>query len=63
MIFIILSFSFKQAFKFSSIEKLDNVLTLLLESKLSTYQFSPFESEEHHQQASESLLVSIDFYY
>lgn len=57
-------FSFQQAFKFSSVEKLDNVLTLLLKSKISTYQFSPFQSEEeHHQQASESLLVCIDFYY
>ncbi|KAK4818926.1 hypothetical protein QYF61_022103 [Mycteria americana] len=42
-----------QAFKFSSVEKLDNVLTLLLKSKISTYEFSPFQSEEqHHQQAS-----------
>ncbi|NWQ73513.1 BANK1 protein, partial [Columbina picui] len=45
-----------QAFKFSSVEKLDNVLTSLLKSKISTYQFSPFESEEeHHQQASDHL--------
>ncbi|NXG65648.1 BANK1 protein, partial [Hemiprocne comata] len=42
-----------QAFKFSSVEKLDNVLTLLLKSKISTYEFSPFQSEEqHHQQAN-----------
>ncbi|NXW86013.1 BANK1 protein, partial [Alopecoenas beccarii] len=45
-----------QAFKFSSVEKLDNVLTLLLKSKISAYRFSPFESEEeHHQQASDYL--------
>ncbi|XP_064918915.1 B-cell scaffold protein with ankyrin repeats isoform X2 [Columba livia] len=45
-----------QAFKFSSVEKLDNVLTLLLKSKISTYQFSPFQSEEeHHQQANSHL--------
>ncbi|NXK28945.1 BANK1 protein, partial [Arenaria interpres] len=42
-----------QAFKFSSVEKLDNVLTLLLKSKISTYEFSPFQSEEeHHQQTN-----------
>ncbi|NXF67474.1 BANK1 protein, partial [Ciccaba nigrolineata] len=42
-----------QAFKFSSVEKLDNVLTLLLKSKISAYEFSPFQSEEeHHQQAN-----------
>ncbi|NXL58320.1 BANK1 protein, partial [Chordeiles acutipennis] len=45
-----------QAFKFSSVEKLDNVLTLLLKSKMSTYELSPFQSEEeHHQQASDHL--------
>ncbi|XP_071664337.1 B-cell scaffold protein with ankyrin repeats isoform X1 [Patagioenas fasciata] len=45
-----------QAFKFSSVEKLDNVLTLLLKSKISAYQFSPFQSEEeHHQQANSHL--------
>ncbi|NXQ85882.1 BANK1 protein, partial [Nyctibius grandis] len=44
-----------QAFKFSSVEKLDNVLTLLLKSKMSTYKFSPFQSEEHHQQANSYL--------
>ncbi|KAF1499088.1 hypothetical protein FQV19_0013467, partial [Eudyptula minor] len=45
-----------QAFKFSSVEKLDNVLTLLLKSKISTYVFSPFQSEEeYHQQASDHL--------
>uniref|UniRef100_A0A8C8AMQ6 B cell scaffold protein with ankyrin repeats 1 n=1 Tax=Otus sunia TaxID=257818 RepID=A0A8C8AMQ6_9STRI len=35
-----------QTFKFSSVEKLDNVLTLLLKSKISAYEFSPFQSEE-----------------
>ncbi|XP_010176999.1 PREDICTED: B-cell scaffold protein with ankyrin repeats-like, partial [Mesitornis unicolor] len=41
-----------RAFKFSSVEKLDNILTLLLKSKISTYEFSAFQSEEeHHQQA------------
>ncbi|XP_049671268.1 B-cell scaffold protein with ankyrin repeats isoform X1 [Accipiter gentilis] len=44
-----------QAFKFSSVEKLDNVLTLLLKSKISAYEFSPFQSEEHHQQANSHL--------
>ncbi|KFW69211.1 B-cell scaffold protein with ankyrin repeats, partial [Pygoscelis adeliae] len=45
-----------QAFKFSSVEKLDNVLTWLLKSKISTYVFSPFQSEEgYHQQASSHL--------
>ncbi|NXI98140.1 BANK1 protein, partial [Psophia crepitans] len=45
-----------QAFKFSSVKKLDNVLTLLLKSKISTYEFSPFQSEEeHHQQANSHL--------
>ncbi|XP_076192928.1 B-cell scaffold protein with ankyrin repeats isoform X2 [Aptenodytes patagonicus] len=45
-----------QAFKFSSVEKLDNVLTSLLKSKISTYVFSPFQSEEqYHQQASSHL--------
>ncbi|KAM6132729.1 LOW QUALITY PROTEIN: B-cell scaffold protein with ankyrin repeats [Pterocles gutturalis] len=45
-----------QAFKFSSVEKLDNVLTLLLKSKISLYKFSPFQSEEeHHQQGSSHL--------
>ncbi|NXK36377.1 BANK1 protein, partial [Piprites chloris] len=42
-----------QALKFSSVQKVDNVLTLLLKSKVSTYEFSPFQSgEEHHQQAN-----------
>lgn len=63
MFFFLIFFSFKQAFKFSSVEKLDNVLTLLLKSKISAYEFSPFQSEEHHQQGSESLLVCIYFYY
>ncbi|XP_075607636.1 B-cell scaffold protein with ankyrin repeats isoform X1 [Balearica regulorum gibbericeps] len=45
-----------QASKFSSVEKLDNVLTSLLKSKISTYEFSPFQSEEeHHQQANSHL--------
>ncbi|XP_030348711.1 B-cell scaffold protein with ankyrin repeats [Strigops habroptila] len=44
-----------QALKFSSVEKLDNLLTLLLKSKISTYEFSPFQSEEHHQQANSHL--------
>ncbi|KAF1399275.1 hypothetical protein FQV22_0004346, partial [Spheniscus magellanicus] len=38
------------------VKKLDNVLTLLLKSKISTYVFSPFQSEEeYHQQASDHL--------
>ncbi|XP_067992925.1 B-cell scaffold protein with ankyrin repeats isoform X2 [Melanerpes formicivorus] len=45
-----------QAFKFSSVEKLDNVMTLLLKSKIPAYEFSPFQSEEkQHQQASSHL--------
>ncbi|NXN18551.1 BANK1 protein, partial [Indicator maculatus] len=45
-----------QAFKFSSVEKLDNVLTLLLKSKIPAYEFSPFQNEEkHHQQAGDYL--------
>ncbi|NXL96319.1 BANK1 protein, partial [Tyrannus savana] len=45
-----------QALKFSSVEKVDNVLTLLLKSKVSAYEFSPFQSgEEHHQQANNHL--------
>ncbi|NXF82648.1 BANK1 protein, partial [Sclerurus mexicanus] len=45
-----------QALKFSSIEKVDNVLTMLLKSKISTYESSPFQSEEeHHQQANSHL--------
>ncbi|NXJ61301.1 BANK1 protein, partial [Rostratula benghalensis] len=45
-----------QAFKFSSVEKLDNVLTLLLKSKISTYEFGTFQSEEqHHQQTNKHL--------
>ncbi|XP_025934240.1 B-cell scaffold protein with ankyrin repeats isoform X1 [Apteryx rowi] len=45
-----------QAFEFSSVEKLDNVLTLLLKSKMSAYGFSAFQSEEkHHQQANSHL--------
>ncbi|KAM7052265.1 B-cell scaffold protein with ankyrin repeats isoform 2-T2 [Acridotheres tristis] len=45
-----------QALKFSSVEKVDSVLTSLLKSKISTYKFSPFQSEEeHHHQASSHL--------
>ncbi|XP_064004469.1 B-cell scaffold protein with ankyrin repeats isoform X2 [Pogoniulus pusillus] len=45
-----------QASKFSSVEKLDNVLTLLLKSKIPAYEFSPFQSEEEcHQQANRHL--------
>ncbi|KAM4900770.1 B-cell scaffold protein with ankyrin repeats [Sylvia borin] len=45
-----------QALKFSSVEKVDNVLTLLLKNKISTYEFSPLESEkEHHHQANSHL--------
>ncbi|KAM6071785.1 B-cell scaffold protein with ankyrin repeats [Theristicus caerulescens] len=45
-----------QAFKFSSVEKLDSVLTLLLKSKISTYEFSPLQSEEEHRQQANSHL-------
>ncbi|XP_066173970.1 B-cell scaffold protein with ankyrin repeats [Sylvia atricapilla] len=45
-----------QALKFSSVEKVDNVLTSLLKNKISTYEFSPLESEkEHHHQANSNL--------
>uniref|UniRef100_A0A8C3QMS6 B cell scaffold protein with ankyrin repeats 1 n=1 Tax=Cyanoderma ruficeps TaxID=181631 RepID=A0A8C3QMS6_9PASS len=45
-----------QALKFSSVEKVDNVLTSLLRSKISTYEFSPLQSEkEHHHQADSHL--------
>ncbi|XP_075277564.1 B-cell scaffold protein with ankyrin repeats isoform X2 [Opisthocomus hoazin] len=45
-----------QAFKFSSVEKLDSVLTLLLKSKISTYEFMSCQSEEeNHQQANSHL--------
>ncbi|RLW09035.1 hypothetical protein DV515_00002548, partial [Chloebia gouldiae] len=37
-----------QALKFSSVEKVDNVLTSLLKNKIPTYEFSPFQSEEEH---------------
>ncbi|NXC49360.1 BANK1 protein, partial [Penelope pileata] len=43
-----------QAFKFSSMEKLDNVLTLLLESKIITFEFSTSPSEEKHYQEPSS---------
>ncbi|KFR08585.1 B-cell scaffold protein with ankyrin repeats, partial [Nipponia nippon] len=45
-----------QAFKFSSAEKLDSVLTLLLKSKISTYEFRPLQSEEQHRQQANSHL-------
>ncbi|KFV88794.1 B-cell scaffold protein with ankyrin repeats, partial [Struthio camelus australis] len=39
-----------------SAEKMDNVLTLLLKSKMSASEFSTFQSEEeHHQQANSHL--------
>uniref|UniRef100_A0A8C3HTS3 B-cell scaffold protein with ankyrin repeats n=1 Tax=Chrysemys picta bellii TaxID=8478 RepID=A0A8C3HTS3_CHRPI len=41
-----------QAFKFSSVEKLDSTLTFLLKSKQSAYEFSAFPNEVHHQQAN-----------
>ncbi|XP_050800378.1 B-cell scaffold protein with ankyrin repeats isoform X2 [Gopherus flavomarginatus] len=41
-----------QAFKFSSVEKLDSTLTFLLKSKESAYEFSAFPNEVHHQQAN-----------
>ncbi|NXI53708.1 BANK1 protein, partial [Chloroceryle aenea] len=45
-----------QALKFSSAEKLDDVLTLLLKSKVSASEFSLFQSEEeNHQQANSHL--------
>ncbi|XP_066042404.1 B-cell scaffold protein with ankyrin repeats [Chamaea fasciata] len=45
-----------QALKFSSVEKVDNVLTSLLKNKISTYEFSPLQSEkEHHHQANSHL--------
>uniref|UniRef100_A0A8C3JDC6 B-cell scaffold protein with ankyrin repeats n=1 Tax=Calidris pygmaea TaxID=425635 RepID=A0A8C3JDC6_9CHAR len=38
--------------------QLDNVLTFLLKSKISTYEFSPFQSEEeHHQQTKFPTLL------
>ncbi|XP_067409946.1 B-cell scaffold protein with ankyrin repeats [Emydura macquarii macquarii] len=44
-----------QAFKFSSVEKLDSTLTFLLKSKVSAYEFSIFPNEELHQQANSHL--------
>ncbi|KFV97816.1 B-cell scaffold protein with ankyrin repeats, partial [Eurypyga helias] len=44
-----------QVFKFSTVEKLDKVLTLLLKSKISTYEFNSFQCEERHQQANSNL--------
>uniref|UniRef100_A0A8C0BPE9 B cell scaffold protein with ankyrin repeats 1 n=1 Tax=Buteo japonicus TaxID=224669 RepID=A0A8C0BPE9_9AVES len=37
-------------------QKLDNVLTLLLKSKISAYEFSPFQSEEDHLEEFPTLL-------
>ncbi|XP_004174926.5 B-cell scaffold protein with ankyrin repeats [Taeniopygia guttata] len=45
-----------QALKFSSVEKVDNVLTSLLKNKISTYEFSPFQSEEEHCHQANSHL-------
>ncbi|NWI88531.1 BANK1 protein, partial [Pitta sordida] len=45
-----------QALKFSSAEKVDNILTLLLKSKISTYEFTPFQSEEEHRHQARSHL-------
>ncbi|NXD82006.1 BANK1 protein, partial [Halcyon senegalensis] len=45
-----------QALKFSSVEKLDNVLTFLLKSKISAYEFNLFQSEEEHRQQANSHL-------
>ncbi|XP_019382054.1 PREDICTED: B-cell scaffold protein with ankyrin repeats isoform X2 [Gavialis gangeticus] len=45
-----------QAFKFSSIEKLDNILTFLLKSEVSAYECNVFQSEDmHHEQANLNL--------
>ncbi|KAM4674512.1 B-cell scaffold protein with ankyrin repeats [Amazona ochrocephala] len=44
-----------QTFRFSPMEKLDDVLTFLLKSKISTYEFSQFQSEGHHRQANSYL--------
>ncbi|XP_018782361.3 B-cell scaffold protein with ankyrin repeats [Serinus canaria] len=42
-----------QALKFSSVEKVDDILTSLLKNKISTYEFSLLQSEEeHHHQAN-----------
>uniref|UniRef100_A0A8D2MFT9 B-cell scaffold protein with ankyrin repeats n=1 Tax=Zonotrichia albicollis TaxID=44394 RepID=A0A8D2MFT9_ZONAL len=47
-----------QALKFSSVEKVDNVLTSLLRNKISTYEFSLLQSEEeHHHQAKFPTLL------
>uniref|UniRef100_A0A8B9EXX5 B-cell scaffold protein with ankyrin repeats n=1 Tax=Amazona collaria TaxID=241587 RepID=A0A8B9EXX5_9PSIT len=43
------------AFTCQVMEKLDDVLTFLLKSKISTYEFSQFQSEGHHQQANSYL--------
>ncbi|XP_065593023.1 B-cell scaffold protein with ankyrin repeats [Cyrtonyx montezumae] len=45
-----------QTSKYSSVKKLDNVLTLLLESKIITCEFSPSQGEEQHHQEPNSHL-------
>ncbi|XP_021251733.1 B-cell scaffold protein with ankyrin repeats isoform X1 [Numida meleagris] len=45
-----------QTSKFSSVEKLDNILTLLLESKIITCEFSASPVEEQHHQEPNSHL-------
>ncbi|XP_062430942.1 B-cell scaffold protein with ankyrin repeats [Rhea pennata] len=51
-----IAFACQQTFEFSSVEKLDNVLTLLLKSKMYACEFSTFQSEEeHHQKANRHL--------
>uniref|UniRef100_A0A8D2P6U4 B cell scaffold protein with ankyrin repeats 1 n=1 Tax=Zosterops lateralis melanops TaxID=1220523 RepID=A0A8D2P6U4_ZOSLA len=45
-----------QALKFSSVERVDNVLTSLLKSKISTYEFSPLQSEKDHLEEFPTLL-------
>ncbi|XP_074397211.1 B-cell scaffold protein with ankyrin repeats isoform X1 [Zonotrichia albicollis] len=51
-----IAFTCQQALKFSSVEKVDNVLTSLLRNKISTYEFSLLQSEEeHHHQANSPL--------
>nr|XP_006126969.1 B-cell scaffold protein with ankyrin repeats [Pelodiscus sinensis] len=44
-----------QAFKFTSVEKLDSTLTFLLKSKVSVSEFGAFPNEEDHQQANSHL--------
>ncbi|XP_052537512.1 B-cell scaffold protein with ankyrin repeats isoform X2 [Tympanuchus pallidicinctus] len=45
-----------QTSKFSSMEKLDNVLTLLLENKIVSCEFSAYQGEEQHHQQPHSHL-------